>query len=338
MKNFQFLALFLLTFGLVATSCDDDEGIIDNVRDVDAYVSSNTTNALTVIDFADLDNITERKLTVPYSDADGIAFNDIGDRIFQASRSDNKIYSFEDVDDAEDGATLTVEASSFNDVSNLRGMAIKGDRIAVVQDGNDENGQQNRIFIYERDGNEIREKKAYNIDFNLWGIAWEDNDLYAIVDNSNMLAVFENFGGEESGDTAPGEMYEIEGLTRTHGIVINDREGIMILTDIGDASSDSDGALHIIDDFKDRLEGARENNNNVLAQNQQIRIAGDNTQLGNPVDVEYNPNSNRVFVAERANGGGKVLVFDTPEGSGNVAPIQSRNVPGASSIALDYGL
>ena len=337
MKNLKFLTLSLLSFGLLATSCDDDESILDDVADTDVYVSSNTSGELTVIDFQDFGNVTERSFTVPYTDADGIVFKDSGDEIFQVSRSDNRIYRFNGIDEVENGAALSPDGQSQADIfTNARGMLRKGDDLWVVQDGSDANNQQNRLFTFEVDGNEIRLRKSYDVSINLWGIAEQDGDLYAIVDNSNRLAVFEDFGSEPDGALSPDFTYNIEGITRTHGIHIDDRENILLLTDIGDAGSDSDGGIHIIDNFKDRLEGARDNAAGTLLSNQQKRIAGSSTQLGNPVDIDYDQDREQIYVAERANGGGKVLIFDVPETSGDATPVASRNVAGASSIALDF--
>ena len=339
MKDLKFLTLGLLSFGLLATSCDDDESITDDLADTDLYVSSNTSSKITVIDFQDLGNVTEMTFNVPYEDADGIAFKERGDDIFQVSRSDNRIYRFDSVDDLNDGATLTAAGQSLDDIfSNARGLVLKGDDLWVAQDGNDDNDNQNRLFKFEVDDDEIRLRKSYDVSYNLWGIAEEDGDLYAIIDNSNRLAVFEDFGSEEDGLLVADYIYTVEGITRTHGIHINDSDNILLLTDIGDAGSDSDGGIHIIEGFKDRLEGARENANGVIEADQQKVIFGNNTQLGNPVDIDYDPDRDHIFIAERATDGGKVLVFENPETSGNPAPVVSRNVAGASSIALDYGL
>ena len=337
MKNLKFLTLGLLSFGLLATSCDDDESILDDVVDTDVYVSSNTTGKLTVIDFQDFDNVTEKSFTVPFTDADGIAFRDRGDVIFQLSRSGNRLVRFNDVDENDNGATLSVDGASQADIfTNGRGIVLDGDDIWVAQDGNDANGDQNRLFKFEVDGDMISLRKTYDVDINLWGIAEEDGDLYAIVDNSNRLAVFEDFGSAPDGTLTPDFTYNIQGITRTHGIHINDRDNILLLTDIGDAGSDSDGAIHVIEDFKDRLEGARDNAAGTLFPEQQKRISGGSTQLGNPVDIDYDQDREQIYVAERANGGGKVLIFEIPETSGDATPVASRSVEGASSIALDF--
>ena len=66
----------------------------------------------------------------------------------------------------------------------------------------------------------------------------------------------------------------------------------------------------------------------------QIRIYGPNSTLGNPVDVAYDYQTNKIYVAERANGGGKVLTFNFPTVSGDTTPEASRDEPGVAGIYL----
>lgn len=104
----------------------------------------------------------------------------------------------------------------------------------------------------------------------------------------------------------------------------------MVLTDIGDASSDSDGGLVIITDFTSTLNGTTDGG--TIAMAAQARIEGNNTMLGNPVDVAYSEDSKMIFVAERANGGGRVLVYDYFSTNGNPSPAFSQDVAGASAV------
>ena len=67
----------------------------------------------------------------------------------------------------------------------------------------------------------------------------------------------------------------------------------------------------------------------------QIRVDGDMTYLGNPVDVALSVEHKKVYVAERANGGGRLLIFDYPMESGNMKPVANINYEGASAVYLD---
>jgi len=58
--------------------------------------------------------------------------------------------------------------------------------------------------------------------------------------------------------------------------------------------------------------------------------------LGNPVNVVYDAESDVVYVAELANGGGRVLSFNSVSENtgGNVAPVINNVLPGVSSLFL----
>ncbi|MCR5862724.1 hypothetical protein LRS05_11485 [Flavobacterium sp. J372] len=57
--------------------------------------------------------------------------------------------------------------------------------------------------------------------------------------------------------------------------------------------------------------------------------------LGNPVDVAYDNVAKRIYVAERLNGGGRVLTFASPStGTFDTAPLQNRAEPGVSAVYL----
>jgi len=119
-----------------------------------------------------------------------------------------------------------------------------------------------------------------------------------------------------------------QGLLRTHGLDFEN--GIMVLSDIGEVESATDGGLHIIQNFEEKFNAAQ---NGFVALEEQFRISGDNTLLGNPVNVVYNSAYNVIFVAEAANNGGKILAFnDATSVSGNISPDLQYDMPGVSSV------
>ena len=73
----------------------------------------------------------------------------------------------------------------------------------------------------------------------------------------------------------------------------------------------------------------------LVVANNQVRVAGSSTFLGNPVAAEYDADSNTVFIAERANGGGRVLAFTNADGGGNLAPSVNNQLEGASSLYFE---
>lgn len=106
----------------------------------------------------------------------------------------------------------------------------------------------------------------------------------------------------------------------------------MVLTDVGLAASDSDGGVIVLKGFTELF--AATPNMGTIAMSKQIRIYGSNTFLGNPVDVAYDNFTKTIFVAERLNGGGKLLTFDLPNSNVNAMPASSRPEPGVSSVYL----
>ena len=66
----------------------------------------------------------------------------------------------------------------------------------------------------------------------------------------------------------------------------------------------------------------------------QIRIYGPNSNLGNPVDVAYDSVTDKIYIAERLNAGGKVLTFSLPTTTSDATPLNSRTEAGVSSVYL----
>ena len=216
--------------------------------------------------------------------------------------------------------------SSTNDFSNGREIAVAEDRIVVAQDANDGNDNQNRLLVYQFSDSQIELKQEFDVSFNLWGIFSDVDRLYAIIDNSNQLAIFDNFFQNTEASIMPDKIVAIEGLVRTHGIFYDKESDLMILTDVGEASSPDDGALFLINNFSLAID------DDLIESGEYVLISGDQTQLGNPVDVAYDPFMNMIHVAERANDGGKVLSFQNSNTGGNIIPSSSISIPGASAI------
>lgn len=108
-----------------------------------------------------------------------------------------------------------------------------------------------------------------------------------------------------------------------HGIVYADRTNTLVLTDVGDAASPTDGQLFVIPHA-----ASAQGTTSVSYQ-----IGGDQTQLGNPVDVAFD--GANAYVAEKSNDA--VLRFDNVlDGSGmqNIGAAQTTAVTKAESVAL----
>ncbi len=265
------------------------------------FVSSNTQSQVAMYDSA----LAQMTAMVGAADADGIYYNDDTQMLYQVNRTENQIDVYE-----WDGMELTFVASSpSGEFINGRELAVMGDTLVVAQDANDDNANQNALVVFEINGNAVDYVGTHNVDINLWGIRSAGNDLHAIVDNSNNVAVFAGFfdiDHSTSSALAADTTISVEGLTRTHGLDYDAENDLMILTDIGSADSDSDGALVLVYDFMDAAADG------TVQLSEQIRATGAETMLGNPVDVALNYDAGLLYVAERANGGGQLLTFALP--------------------------
>ncbi|GAB3828113.1 hypothetical protein, partial [Pontibacter rugosus] len=326
-KLFPISTLFVAT-ALVFTSCEKDDGYeLPDLNATHAYVSSNTSGMVTTMKVKDLAGVMVEQKKIATMDADGIYYNGDRDEIILASRSTNRVEVYQKKRDG----SLEIKTTSSPDFTNPREIAVSGNMIVVVQDGDPAiNNNMNRLFVYERTPSGIRSRNVYDVDFNLWGIHADGNTLYAVADNTGDIVSFDNFFANPSGMIQPSKRVTIEGLVRTHGITHSKADNKLILTDIGSAASDNDGAIIVIDNFSAVYGGT--STGGMISANQQIRIEGSNTMLGNPVDVGYDEDSNHIYVAERANGGGMVLIFKMPVADGSPAPSYSKAVAGASSI------
>ena len=329
----SFSKLSLLILSVVAlsfTSCDDDDDPIIGGEfgdDGTLVLSSNTSGMVGILQLDD-EPLDIETFTAEGMDADGIYYDDDQGNIFQVHRSNSRIVEYNDViDDLDDPNGIDVESRSSADFDNGRGLAVRDDNLVVANDS-DADSVMNAFYRYDITGDEeISYVGMHPTNINLWGIQFFGTSLYAVVDNSDSIAIFDNFLDNAAGDTVmPTRFFRVEGITRTHGLQYDSEADMMILTDIGDAGSDSDGAIIVIENYRD-IEG------DVITEADYTRISGAATMLGNPVDVEYDPETERIYVAERANSGGMLLIFDM-DASGNVAPAQTLSFPGISSLNL----
>ena len=324
------LSLFMM-------SCSNDTNSSASIenraakKDFKLFTTSNTTGRVSV---TDLNTSTTSSFTVASTDADGAYYFDDSDEFILASRTNNKIELYYDVTEAvaTSATSLSYGTASTSDFNNPREIAVLGDKIVVTQDQNAANANTNKLLVYQRTATGISLLNSYTVNFKIWGIHLDGDTLYAVADLTSDLVIFENFFANTDGAITATKRVTIEGLVRTHGITYSNRSNTMVLTDVGSAASASDGGLILIKGFTDVL--ANTPNMGTIAMNKQIRIYGAATSLGNPVDVAYDNFTKTIFVAERLNGGGKLLTFDLPQTNGNYAPTSSRAEAGVSSVYL----
>lgn len=293
------------------------------------FVSSNTQALVAVYNILMNGTVEMDTFTSVAGDADGIYYHEETDVLYQLNRTDNVLNAYSDVNTSL-AASLepAVTATSTADFINGREIAVRGDRLVVVQDASPANGDQNGFFIYDISPTAITFVKSYDADVNLWGIHADGSRLFAVVDNSNRLAIYENFFSHPAGPVSATSVVEVDGLFRTHGLTYDAATDMMILTDIGDAANAADGAFIVIADF------AAASADGFINASEQVRVEGPLSMLGNPVDIAWDADHNMIYVAERANGGGRVMGFEMPTVSGDVAPVYDNLFAGASAIHL----
>lgn len=152
--------------------------------------------------------------------------------------------------------------------------------------------------------------------------------LFVALTNGT-IAVIDNFATGGFSSTIDRTITPVDGAaaqisTNLHGIAYDRANDRIVVTDVGDAGVDDDGSIYTI-------ANASTADGNVEPQR---IIEGDATQLGNPVDIALD--GERLRVAEKANGGGRLLIFnDLFTDSGiNVEPDLSVLCAGAEAIAI----
>ncbi|MEK8181198.1 hypothetical protein WMW71_12675 [Flavobacterium buctense] len=328
----------LALLSVVMVSCSDDSKNAMNQersanKEFTLFTTSNTTGKVSVTDLNE-SMPTTYSFSVASTDADGAYYFDDSDELILASRSNNRVEGYAAVYDAvaANAATLPLSYNSTSDFTNAREIAVSGDKVVVTQDQSAANGNTNKLIVYQKTASGFTLLNSYTVNFKTWGIHLEGDTLYAVADLTGDLLSFENFFANTDGAILPTKRVTVEGLVRTHGITYVKRSNTMVLTDVGLATSDSDGGIIVLKGFTELF--AATPNMGMIAMNKQIRIYGAATFLGNPVDVAYDHFTKTIFVAERLNGGGKVLTFDLPNSNVNAAPASSRPEPGVSSVYL----
>lgn len=223
-------------------------------------------------------------------------------------------------------STLTAAFTSSADLTSPREIAVMGNTYVVSDNA------ANTFYVYTQSGSNFTLTATVDIQFPVWGITFKGTDLYAVVDGpgSNELAVFSNFvANAATGKLNPDKRVTIEGIVRTHGLTYDGTDDVMIMTDIGSAGdANTDGGFHVISDFSTKIDALSDGE--VLPASEQVRVAGSNTMLGNPIDVAYDSMTDAIYISEVGNG--KVLGFTNIGTGGNLTPSFSKDLAGASSI------
>ncbi len=337
-QNSKLLATLIIMVSFLATSCSDDDS--NNNGDdgiISLFASNNSDGNITVYDVTSSQSITSKTLITTSTAADGVYYNSNTESVFQASRSGNNLEGFLDIDDLIGGSVINVGVTGTSDMMSPREVAVNGN-LFVVADNADVDGDTNtpdgRLYVYTMSNGSFSLRNVITTDFKLWGITFNGNDLYAVVDATNELAVFTNFLSNTATTTlSASKRIVIEGIVRTHGITYDAGSDVLVMTDIALASNgQDDGGFHVIENFTNKLNAT--SNGATLALSSQTRVTGSSTLLGNPVDVAYDADSQTVYIAEAGNGGGRILAFNNIGSGGNLAPFFNSALASASSVYL----
>ncbi|MEC4005200.1 hypothetical protein OX283_011070 [Flavobacterium sp. SUN052] len=330
--------LIIGTIVLALSSCSNNDNEtqtqVQNNSEYKLLTTSNTSGKVSYIDFL-ATTPTVKSFTIASTDADGVYYDSDKDQVILASRTNNKLEMYSALKTAitSSATALNLASSSTSDFNNPRETTISGDKIIVTQDQSAANSNTNKILVYQKfDSGLISFNKSFTVNFKIWGIQMQGTTLYAVADLTGDLVVFENFLSNASGAITPTKRITIAGLVRSHGITYSAADDKMILTDVGVATSDTDGAIIVISNFTSILNATP--NGGTIAPTNQLKISGPMSTLGNPVDVAYDDVSEKIYVAERLNAGGKVLTFNSPTSNSDVTPIDTRAEAGVSSVYL----
>lgn len=170
-----------------------------------------------------------------------------------------------------------------------------------------------------------------------WDVDYDpatDRAFVAMTDGT--VFVYDNFSaGATTAITAPNRTIDPNPnagpndavASNLHGIVYDAANGVLLLSDVGDTSSLSDGSIYVV------VLGNAANANGTITPFR--TITGANTRLGNPVDLAYNGTD--LYVAEKANGGEiqRIANVRGTSGTTNTAPDNTVAVAGAESVSIN---
>ena len=256
--------------------------------------------------------------------AEGIYYDFNQNLVVQASRSDRTLDAYKDLTEITEGSEVTTDFSSAADLESPREIAVSDDTYVVADNGS------NKYFVYNEDGGSFTLIATVEVPFPVWGIAFKGKDLYGVVDTTGDLAVYYDFlTNAKDGLLRPSKRVTIEGIVRTHGLVYDGTDDVMVLTDIGDAANTiDDGGFHVIENFSSKFDALSDGEK--LSVSQQVRVSGPSTLMGNPIDVAYDAQTDAVYISEIGNG--KVLGYTDINEGGDISPSYSKDLMAASSI------
>ncbi len=311
------LVIYLFIYALVFSGCakDDNEPLPQSTVSR-LYVSNADTDA-SVMSTMIFDPADGTKLEKPYTfdsklpDGNGIFFDPYSGTVFQVSRQAKNVKTFT----VNADGTLTNRASFIDEgLLSAREIAFDRTRKSLYVSSNIDSA----IYVYNGidtiSGSGKASKKLKLRAGQPWGIHLENDNLFVVLDQDKIeVQLYETASALVVGTLDPTKKILISGAKRLHGITYSSAKDVLILTDIGDANSTTDGTIYIIDGALSKFTAGG------AAVTPTRIIRGQATNLGNPVDIAFDSRSGKdlIYVAEKANK--RILVFKLTD-NGNVAP------------------
>jgi hypothetical protein len=161
-----------------------------------------------------------------------------------------------------------------------------------------------------------------------WDVDYDpENDRLYVAFTDGTVGVYDNYlDGADPSTATPDRTITPDGSVNLHGIVYDAVNNVLLLSDVGDAMSASDGQLFVVANAA-TADGA---------VTPTVTIGGALTNLGNPVDIAYD--GTNLYVAEKSND--LVMRFDNIRTSagGNIAPDLDIAVTKPESLSPVTGL
>ena len=255
------------------------------------------------------------------ADGNGVVVDEASDVMFQLSRATSTIKVFNYASSVKGSA---IPSASFTDPGMVSGREIAYDAANDILYVADHDAGVSAILAYHNASTlsgTVSPTRVLSLNGRPWGISYDaaNDRMYVAKDITDMYQTYDNISTAASGMLMPTTETALTGMTRVHGIHYNEASDILFVTEITAASGagfDTDGGIHIIENASTVVAG---NPSMIMADR---IIAGPNTLLGNPVDVDYNPANTTILIAEKTKGG-FILGFDLND-SGDVTPTIAR--------------
>ena len=205
--------------------------------------------------------------------------------------------------------------------------------VIVVADFGTSNADS-AIRVYGKEGStgalfSVPTSNGGNTTARVWDIDYcPTNDRLFAAFTDGTVGVYDSFLANSTSTQTPNILTpagESDAVNRNlHGIVYDNATNTLFVSDVGSAADSTDGEIFVIQSPP---------TGSTIAVNISAVLAGSNTNLGNPVDLAYD--GTNLYVAEKANGGGRVLRFDGIRSlsSGNPSPSVVFNTPNPESVS-----